>query len=59
MRLFYSAVGCKMQMEHSSASVTEWIPQGGEEGGGAAAAGEGGGGEQSEHSRSAFPALFV
>ena len=39
---------CKMEMEHSSASVTEWIPRGG-----------GGGGGQSEHSRQAFPAVVL
>ena len=37
---------CKMEMEHSSASVTEWIPRGG-------------GGGQSEHSRQAFPAVVL
>ena len=38
---------CKMEMEHSSASVTEWIPRGGR------------GGGQSEHSRQAFPAVVL
>ena len=47
----YTVHSCKMEMEHSNASVTEWIPRGG--GGG------GGGGGQSEHSRQAFPAVVL